>query len=535
MISPARTRAVVFAAATLSAGCFSQPLFRDEPPVWRVHDDANIEEPVEHEFSRKEYYTQVFLSQRLDRALSLPDQEPAWNTNAFDEVPDSSWFQNRIGVRSIPPAEAAAGPVTGGPPEPPFEVTGGKAGGGTRGLTLRDRTGRKFLVKFDRRANPELGTAAGVIVGRVFWVLGYNVPSDTVFELDLNQLSIAAGAKYKNPVGDKLPLDMSVIQYALAPAPPGRNGRYRALASQLLDGKPKGGFSATGTREDDPNDIVPHQHRRELRGMRVFAAWLGHTDIKEDNTLDLYVSKGERRYLKHYLIDFDAAFNSHAAEFQRPDNGWEYMIDWEAQTKATLAFGLWHRPWEDAGPAPWPSVGWFKAAPFDPEAWHETYPFAPFMEMDPADAYWAAKLVMKFDRLLLTALVAEGRLSNPHAAQYLVDTLLARRDAIGRAFLDAVTPLDEIRIDERVLCLTDLSVRHGLARPSIVEWLKGSRVVAAKLEDAQGRVCVKTPPDDDYVFYRLRVRRGEQTTPPMEVHFKGGRAPRLLGIVRVTR
>src|SRR5690349_24311134 len=109
------------------------------------------------------------------------------------------------------------------------------------------------------------------------------------------------------------------------------------------------------------------------------------------------------------------------------------------QPKALLAFGLWKRPWEDLKPTPWPSVGSFSAQPFDPEAWREAYPFWPFIEMDATDAYWGAKLVMRFDRPMLEAIVAQAQLSEPAAAHYLVDTLLARQRAIGRTFLDAVT------------------------------------------------------------------------------------------------
>ena len=44
------------------------------------------------------------------------------------------------------------------------------------------------------------------------------------------------------------------------------NGKYRATASRFADGKPLGYFKYYGTRPDDPNDIHPHEHRRELRG-----------------------------------------------------------------------------------------------------------------------------------------------------------------------------------------------------------------------------------------------------------------------------
>jgi hypothetical protein len=515
--------------------CASGPRFRDAPPVWRVDDDRDISEPSEREYDAKEYFANVFVIERLDRTLQLKDREPAHDVNALEEVPDSTWFHNRIGVRNISPEEAARGPGQGGPPRPPLRVVGGKQGGGNPGFLIEDSSGRRFLVKFDTLQNPELQTSAGVIVSRIFWAAGYNVPSDHVFVLRKESLQIAPDATYTDTQLRKLPLDRGKVDAVLQTAPQQEDGGYRALASQLLEGKPKGGFSPDGQRDDDPNDRVRHEHRRALRGLRVIAAWVNHSDVKEDNTLDMYVQKGGRRYLEHYFLDFGEALDGHGAEKGRPEDGWENFIDWEMQAKATLAFGLWKRPWEDSTVTRWPSIGAFSARPFEPLKWREAYPFWPFVEADEADTYWGAKLVMRFDRAMLEAIVAEGKLSDPEAARYLVDALLERRDAIGRAYFEQVSPLDELTLTSRTFCMTDLSVRYGFARGGIVEWLKGSTVTASRAVDARGRLCVRAPQSDAYTVFRMRVRRGDDVRPPLEVHFKAGARPRILGLVRVAR
>ncbi len=205
------------------------------------------------------------------------------------------------------------------------------------------------------------------------------------------------------------------------------------------------------------------------------------------------------------------------------------------QSKAMLAFGLWKRPWEDVKPTPWPAVGSFSAKPFDPLAWREAYPFWPFVEMDTTDAYWGAKLVMRFNRAMLKAIVDEAQLSDAAAAGYLVDTLLARQRAIGRAYLEAVSSLDDFAITPERLCMTDLGVRYGFARRGIVEWLSGDKVIATQATDGAGRICIRTPTNDDYKVFRVRTRRGANPRPAMELHIKGGAKARILGIVRVAR
>jgi len=65
-----------------------------------------------------------------------------------------------------------------------------------------------------------------------------------------------------------------------------------------------GPFRYEGTRSDDPNDIVPHEARRDLRGLFVFCAWLNHTDAKAANSLNALVQEDGVTFIRHYLIDF---------------------------------------------------------------------------------------------------------------------------------------------------------------------------------------------------------------------------------------
>ena len=68
-------------------------------------------------------------------------------------------------------------------------------------------------------------------------------------------------------------------------------------------GRPVGGFKYHGTRPDDPNDVVPHEHRRELRALKVFGAWTNLVDMKAGNTLDAVVVENGRSVVRHYLQD----------------------------------------------------------------------------------------------------------------------------------------------------------------------------------------------------------------------------------------
>ena len=523
------TCAPLLALALLSSACASTPRFKDQPVVWRV-DDTRDTPPVEpREFLVHQYAADIIVLRRLTRALELRGHTAAQDTNALDEVPDSTWFTNRISVRAVTPQEAARGPDVSGPPQLPLVVTHVKSGGTNPGFVAKDATGRKFVIKFDPMESLELQTAASVIINRFFWTIGYSVPSDHLVVFARSDVTIDP----KTKAGDsKHAFTAPMLDAILAKAPRLADGTFRASSSELLKGTPRGGFAAEGVRSEDPNDRVPHEHRRELRGLRVFAAWLDHTDMKEDNGLDIYTEDAGRHYLRHFLIDFGETLGGHSAEKDRAEDGYEYAWDWENQTKAAFAFGLWKRPWEDRRPSLWASLGSISTSEFDPALWREAYPYWPFFERDAADDYWAAKIVMRFDRPLVEALVATGQLSDPRAAAFLTNALMVRRQKIGSAYIEAVTPLDDFRIEQGRLCAVDLGTRFDLAHGGVVERIdERGKVVESAAIGQDGRVCL-APLPMGYVALRLRLRRSPgDVRRPMQVHVKD--ASRVLGILRI--
>ena len=119
-----------------------------------------------------------------------------------------------------------------------------------------------------------------------------------------------------------------------ARAPERRRHRTAPWPARLLPGKVLGGFRYHGTRPDDPNDIVPHEHRRELRALRVFGAWTNLTDMKAGNTLDTLVTENGRGVVRHYLQDVGSTFGIGANGPHECDEGWEYVYEGEPTCEA---------------------------------------------------------------------------------------------------------------------------------------------------------------------------------------------------------
>ena len=224
-------------------------------------------------------------------------------------MPDSSWFANRIGSRRITTDEIARGPIAGDPPDSSHWVLLGKKTAGVHpGFRARDARGDTWFIQLDPSTNPEGATAGVTIATKFFWALGYDQVESFLTTFDPKRASIDAKARVRRPSGAETPFTWDDLHAILERAARNQDGTYRIVAGRAIPGKIIGNFLFARTRPDDPNDLVPHEHRRELRALRVFGAWTNLTDLKAGNTLDTIVAENGRSVVKHYLQDVGSTF-----------------------------------------------------------------------------------------------------------------------------------------------------------------------------------------------------------------------------------
>jgi hypothetical protein len=401
----------------------------------------------------------------------------AVNVNTIDEVPDSSWFTNRAGVRPISADEVRRGPdTTSGPAPGTWTIVSGKSDGVTPGFTIRDTAGLIWFIKFDPHSNPEMATGAEIVATKLFWALGYHVPENHVATLRQDDLAIADTATIKDLRGQRRKLTDDDVDRLLTQGARNEDETYRVVASRAVPGKPIGPFRYFGTRPDDPNDIHPHEHRRELRGLRVFAAWLNHDDSRSINSLDTIVERGGRPIVWHHLIDFGSTLGSGSIYAQKPRAGNEYL--WEARPTVitALTLGLWVRPWIRVRYPDMKSVGNIEAAFFQPESWKAEYPNAAFDQAQPDDLFWAARRVMAISDDAIRAAVDAAQYTDPRATAYLQDVIIARRNKVGVAWLTHVNPLVDFALAaDGTLTFANAAVDSGRAEPAdsyAVQWAR---------------------------------------------------------------
>jgi len=510
---------LVLAAAPAADG----PRFYPDDPISRVPKPAPVKQVATYE--PDDLFD--FGYQSVRPKSTAPS--PAKGVNTLGEVPDSAWYTNRHATRRMSLEDLRRGPCVEPPPQAPFVVVGAKTDGITPGFRMTDARGRLFFVKPDPRSNPEMATAADAIGSRFFYALGYNTPENFIVNLRAEDLSVSPKAKVTGISGKPRLMTRHDVDLVLLRVPRRPDGSLRIVASLAVEGSPVGPFRYDARRSDDPNDLVPHQDRRDLRGLRVFAAWLNHTDAKGHNSLDAIVERDGIRFVRHYLIDFGSILGSDSDMPKDARFGHEYIVPNTSQLFSHMGrLGLAPDPWESAKYPHDNAVGRFESAIFNPLEWKPNYPNPAFDRMLPDDAYWAAKIVMTFTDDDIRAIVEAGEYSSRESVDYIVKTLAVRRDKIGRAYFEQVLPLDNFRFENGALRFDDLPEKYHFApsRQFDISWFDFDNQANA-LAPAASLDAIRTP------FGAARIMEKGKPAKLVTVFFRRSNTPyAVVGIER---
>ena len=475
----------------------------------------------------------------LQSTFFEPDKEeikhhrpaPSQAVNTLGEVPDNSWFTNRIGSRPMSIEELVRGPGVEHPPDMsrPWTVLSAKNQGVSPGLVMRDAAGRKYFVKFDPKSNPEMASAADVIGAKFYYDLGYFTPENYIVTFTREQLALNAKSTIKDPEGHTRRMTVNDLDKILAKVPESPKGRYRGMASLTIPGEIIGPHRYYGTRSDDPNDIVPHENRRDQRGLDIFCAWLNHTDAKSINSLDSVVDVDGIRSVRHFLIDFGDIMGSDSDEPKEPWRGHMFVWDPHPAELQLVSLGLYVPAWQRAHYPDIPEIGHFDYRTFDPLRWHSNYQNPAFDLRTPGDIYWAAKKVMAFSDEAIRAIVETGQYSDARAAEWASRCLIERRNRIGRAAFDLVLPLDNFAVRDGRLTFEDLAVTYGFREPRAytVSWSEFDNETGAR-RPIPGAASMNVPRSTaPYLAAEIRSADPGKT---VTVYLRGGRA--VVGIDR---
>jgi hypothetical protein len=529
-------RVLIAAALILAAADAHARKFYDDDPLWQVPKPIKIGDAKNRKLS--DLYDYFYMTFEKPGEKQLPGKLiPAGEVNTLGDVPDSTWYTNRHWKRRMSIEELVRGPGNSNPPsmDAPWRVTAAKTEGVTPGFTIKDSKGRSYQLKFDTRDNFEQGTGADVMGTRFFYALGYNTPENYIAYFTEGQLKVDEKTEFTDYRGVQRPMRQSDIEGVLSRVPRDSQGRFRAIASLYLKGKPVGPFRYYGTRTDDPNDIVPHEHRRDLRGLRLFAAWVNHNDSKSLNSLDTLVEEDGLKYIRHHLIDFSAVFGAEAFQPKSPRAGYVPLFDWPSSAKNFFTLGLYTPGYLRAHHPYVKEIGRLESDVFKPEEWVSNYYNPAFANMLPDDGFWAAKQVMTFTEPEIRAIVKTADYSSEAGVEYLIHSLMRRREKIGRAYFSMVLPIDNVTIENGRLRFDDLAVKYGFhasrayqyrwstfdndsgAREEIAGAMSDS--LPSSIRDGYAVVEIKAEDPKHFVDVYVRNRRGRSQVVGIERHW----------------
>jgi len=532
MLVDTDTRPVSVACRPEPAGVRCAPAEVSSPYVWSFIDSVSFAP--------------------ASRVLSFEMKGEAANATSLDEVADSAWFQNRIGVM----------PLGACKPEEllPVDVDDGA----WVVDQLDDKKPREFRVavpgkglyvlKADEPGTAERASAAGVIGAAFYNAVGFNTSCEQIVLVRRSQFAIKPGLTMLNSAGKRKPFDAPALSAMLASSTQ-VSELTRMQATKSLPGLPLGPFTYDGVRADDPNDVIAHERRRELRGSRLLAAWLNHWDARDLNTMDVWLATDATRersspgYVRHYVIDTRDVLGGHTEVPElTPRLGYEPIVSVPGIFLDFFTAGMIERPWDRARKTPGrDKFGLFSERDFDPAKWRGTYPNPAMLRMTERDGAWMARIIARFTVADVRAIVATGQFSDPADVEHIVRVLMLRQQRILARYLTRLSPIADVHaVAAGQICALDLARSSGVLpvgrfRYKVVQRAAGRTIQLATTTTNAGNVCFQprsVAPHDaaDNAPTRIAVFELDNGTGagPLEIHTYdlGVRGYVIVGLIR---
>jgi hypothetical protein len=415
------------------------------------------------------------LFRPLSEALAFEATTESVNVNSLDEVPDSAWFTNRIGAHPMSIEDVQRGACEPAKlldpdvaPDGSWVIDKGKENGSSPGFRVAIAGKGKFMFKSDG-AVPEHASAASVVGAAAYNAVGFYTSCEQIVYIKRSLLKLTPGLRVTgNFLGGK-PFDEKALDAVLA-VTARRGALLRFQASSWLPGRLVGPFRYEGTRDDDPNDVIPHENRRELRGGALLAAWVDHFDAREQNSMDSWVvekpSEGDSSpgHLVHFYLDTSDCLGS-TWDWDEVTRrlGFSYIVDWGDLSRDFVTLGIPVRPWDRVKRLPgFEQFFYFDVDNFEADKWKNEYPNPAFSRMTERDGAWMARILSRFSPGAVKALAELANFTDHRQTDYLAYVLEGRLRKILERYLTHLSPVADLHVVDDRLCGVDLAEARAL-------------------------------------------------------------------------
>jgi len=495
-----------------SSSCSYRPArFSDRPPVEDARDDAAVLVPRFRWVPESVYLSEAYLHRPLRDALDLAPFPDAGDVNSWDEVAKSTWFHPRL----VDVGEMARGSSSEGPPRPPFTVlSDAPVAVDSVGFSIRDSRGHRYEIVVDPLERPEMRTAAVAIAARLAWGFGFNTPPAFIAKVSIEDF-------WRSDEGARDAA--AVLKAGATPV----LGVYRVAALGWPPGLLLGSAPESGVRGDDPNDVVPHEDRRTLRALKVFASWIALGGLGPGKMVDRYLGAPGEGHVLHYLVGLDDALG--AGNVVRVTDLPPAQGGGSAFTRL-ITLGLWPNPPRRPTQIELPAIGQLDPD-LDPKTFSPAVPYDPADRLSPADGYWAAKRIAALSPAHIALAVEAGKIGDWRAQQFIQWALEGRRMTVLRYWFGRVTPLELVSVEGTKMVLRDEAVRREVVPRGVTDYQvtfltsEGEKVAEAAVQRSQAAEFEVTLPESaiaaaqNYLVVRVSARQSASSLArPFELH-----------------